>query len=82
VIFGKLVWGKRTHHEVHEDTQKVAAFDEYLASHEPIGEGRGEGSADERLDPKPRRGRPYSRQVWRRTRSQFSWASWRRAASS
>ena len=35
VIFGTIVWGKVTYYEVHEDTQKVAEFDEYLAAHEP-----------------------------------------------
>jgi ketosteroid isomerase-like protein len=34
-IFGTIVWGKLTYYEVHEDTQKSAAFDEYLALHEP-----------------------------------------------
>lgn len=36
-IFGKIVWGKLTSYVVYEDTQKVAEFDEYLASHEPTG---------------------------------------------
>lgn len=36
-FFGKIVWGKITYYEVHEDTQKVAELDEYLASHEPPG---------------------------------------------
>ncbi|MBV9229038.1 MAG: nuclear transport factor 2 family protein [Chloroflexi bacterium] len=36
-IFGKIVWGKLTYYELHEDTEKVTAFDKYLALHEPIG---------------------------------------------
>jgi ketosteroid isomerase-like protein len=36
-IFAKAVWGKITYYEVYEDTEKVAAFDEYLVSHEPTG---------------------------------------------
>jgi ketosteroid isomerase-like protein len=36
-IFGKIVWGKLTYHEVNEDTQKVAELDEYLTLHEPAG---------------------------------------------
>ena len=32
VIMGKIAWGKIKSYEVFEDTQKVAAFDEYLAS--------------------------------------------------
>ena len=35
VLFGRLAWGKVTYYEVHEDTEKVAAFDAYLAAHEP-----------------------------------------------
>jgi ketosteroid isomerase-like protein len=31
IIFGKIVWGRLTYHEVNEDTQRVAEFDEYLA---------------------------------------------------
>lgn len=34
VIFGKAAWGKVKLYEVYEDTQKVAEFDEYLASRE------------------------------------------------
>jgi ketosteroid isomerase-like protein len=37
MIFGKISWGRVTYYEVHEDTQKVAELDEYLASHEPTG---------------------------------------------
>jgi len=33
VLFGRIVWGKIVYHEDFEDTEKVAAFDEYLASH-------------------------------------------------
>jgi ketosteroid isomerase-like protein len=29
-IFGRIAWGKVTYYEVHEDTEKVSAFDEYL----------------------------------------------------
>jgi uncharacterized protein (TIGR02246 family) len=32
VLFGRIVWGKIVYHEDFEDTEKVAAFDEYLAS--------------------------------------------------
>lgn len=32
VIFGKIVWGKIKSYEVFLDTQKVAAFDDYLAA--------------------------------------------------
>ena len=32
VIIGKVAWGKIKSYEVFEDTQKVAALDEYLAS--------------------------------------------------
>ncbi len=35
MIFGKIAWGKITSYEVHEDTEKVVALDEYMASHEP-----------------------------------------------
>jgi len=35
MIFGKIAWGKITSYEVHEDTEKVIALDEYLASHGP-----------------------------------------------
>jgi ketosteroid isomerase-like protein len=35
VIFGKIAWGKITYYEVHEDTEKVVALDEYVASREP-----------------------------------------------
>jgi ketosteroid isomerase-like protein len=30
VITGTIAWGKLVEYEVHEDTEKVAAFDEYL----------------------------------------------------
>jgi hypothetical protein len=33
-IFGKIVWGKLIYYTVYEDTQKVAEFDDYLATHE------------------------------------------------
>ena len=36
-ILAKIAWGKVTYYEVNEDTQKVAEFDEWLASHEPPG---------------------------------------------
>ncbi len=32
VIFGKIAWGKIKSYEVFEDTEKLAAFDEYLAA--------------------------------------------------
>jgi uncharacterized protein (TIGR02246 family) len=32
VLFGRIVWGKIVYHEDFEDTEKVAAFDAYLAS--------------------------------------------------
>jgi uncharacterized protein (TIGR02246 family) len=32
VLFGRIVWGKIVYHEDFEDTEKVAAFDEYLSS--------------------------------------------------
>jgi ketosteroid isomerase-like protein len=32
VIFGKIAWGKITSYELHEDTEKVVALDEYVAS--------------------------------------------------
>ena len=32
IIFGKIVWGKIKSYEAFVDTQKVAAFDEYLAA--------------------------------------------------
>ena len=35
VIFGKIAWGKIKYQHVYEDTEKVAAFDEYLKTHEP-----------------------------------------------
>ena len=37
MIFGKIAWGKITSYEIHEDTQKVVALDEYVASHKPTG---------------------------------------------
>lgn len=33
VLFGKVRWGKIVFYEVYEDTEKVAAFDEYLTKH-------------------------------------------------
>ncbi len=39
VLFTKMSWGKITLGTVYEDTQKVAAFDEYLADHEPSAPG-------------------------------------------
>lgn len=35
-IFARAVWGKITHQEDYEDTQKVVAFDKYLASHDTM----------------------------------------------
>jgi ketosteroid isomerase-like protein len=37
MVFGKIAWGKITYYEIHEDTEKVVALDEYVASHEPTG---------------------------------------------
>lgn len=37
-MFAKIAWGKITCYEMHLDTQKVAEFDEYLASCEPTGD--------------------------------------------
>jgi len=34
VIFGKIAWGKIRYQHVYEDTEKVAAFDRYLETHE------------------------------------------------
>ena len=36
VIVGKVAWGKIKSYEVFEDTQKVAALDEYLASQQTV----------------------------------------------
>lgn len=33
-IFGRIRWGKLVDYEVNEDTQKVEAFDAYLAEHD------------------------------------------------
>ena len=33
-IFARAAWGKIKYQEDYEDTQKVVAFDEYLAAHE------------------------------------------------
>ncbi len=35
VLFGRMVWGRIVYHEDFEDTQKVEAFDRYLARREP-----------------------------------------------
>jgi hypothetical protein len=32
VIFGKIAWSKITSYELYEDTEKVVALDEYVAS--------------------------------------------------
>lgn len=37
MFFGKIVWGKITYYEIHEDTEKVVALDEYLESRERTG---------------------------------------------
>ncbi len=37
MVFGKIAWGKITYYEIYEDTEKVVALDEYVASHEPTG---------------------------------------------
>ncbi len=36
VIWGRMSWGKVREYEVYEDTQKSAAFDEYLAEGGPV----------------------------------------------
>ncbi len=44
VLFGRIVWGRIVYHEDFEDTQKVEAFDRYLAGVEaasPSGPGSG-----------------------------------------
>ena len=35
LIYAKIAWGKIRFQETYEDTQKVAEFDQYLATHEP-----------------------------------------------
>jgi ketosteroid isomerase-like protein len=35
ILFGRIVWGKIVYHEDFEDTQKVEAFDRYLARRGP-----------------------------------------------
>jgi ketosteroid isomerase-like protein len=37
VLLARMRWGRITYGTVYEDTQKVSAFDEYLAVHEPAG---------------------------------------------
>jgi ketosteroid isomerase-like protein len=37
VIFARIAWGKLKYYEVNEDTEKVAEFDVWLATHEPPG---------------------------------------------
>lgn len=32
IVYAQVVWGKIAYYEVYEDTEKVAEFDEYLAS--------------------------------------------------
>ena len=32
MFFGKIAWGKITYYEIHEDTEKVVALDEYVES--------------------------------------------------
>lgn len=49
-IMAQLAWGKIVSYEVHEDTQKVAAFDAYLESHGP-----GIGATGEATDGNPDR---------------------------
>jgi ketosteroid isomerase-like protein len=36
-FFGTIAWGKLRYYELHEDTEKVAEFDSWLAAHEPYG---------------------------------------------
>jgi uncharacterized protein (TIGR02246 family) len=35
MVVARAAWGKILHEEIYEDTQKVAAWDEYLEEHEP-----------------------------------------------
>jgi hypothetical protein len=35
VIWGRMTWGRLREFEVYEDTEKVKAFDDWLAVHEP-----------------------------------------------
>ena len=35
MVVAKAAWGKIVHEEIYEDTQKVAAWDEYLEENEP-----------------------------------------------
>ena len=37
MIFGKIAWGKITYYEMHEDTEKVVALDEYVTTRQPTG---------------------------------------------
>ena len=37
MVFGKIAWGKIIYYEIHEDTEKVVALDQYVALHEPTG---------------------------------------------
>jgi len=39
VLFGRIVWGKIVYHEDFEDTQKVEAFDRYLARQGAVSRG-------------------------------------------
>jgi hypothetical protein len=36
-FFGRIAWGRLKYYELHEDTEKVAEFDTWLAEHEPYG---------------------------------------------
>ena len=36
-FFGRISWGRLKYYELHEDTEKVAEFDVWLAEHEPPG---------------------------------------------
>ena len=46
MIYAKIAWGKIKSYEVYEDTEKVAEFDKYLASHEPAGTRTAVGSGE------------------------------------
>jgi hypothetical protein len=39
MLFGRIVWGKIVYHEDFEDTQKVEAFDRYLARRGAVSRG-------------------------------------------
>ena len=46
VIFGRVAWGKIKYQHVYEDTEKVAALDEYLTAHGMAGAPAAAGSKE------------------------------------